>query len=132
PAVSSMAITSTQNLYDPVESGLNTPFVNYYIPDENQPHIFLDEGNVLFALTEILIPEMGTSDVEISGIKIENPVRDVLRIWTDKEIKNGSIQITDLSGRTVFGKSNVNLNGQTQIPVKLSKGTYIVQISSEK
>lgn len=132
PALSSMAITSTQNLYDPVESGLNTPFVNYYIPDENQPHIFLDEGNVLFALTEILIPEMGTSDVEISGIKIENPVRDVLRIWTDKEIKNSSIQITDLSGRTVFGKSNVNLNGQTEVPVKLSKGTYIVQISSEK
>lgn len=134
PAVSAMAITATQNLYDPVESGLDTPFVNFYIPDENQNHVYLEDGNVLFALTEILIDEgeMGVSDELIASIQIENPVRESLKIFNTEEFNNVSLKITDMSGRTVFSQRNLKLSGQTEIPLKLSTGSYILQIDNGK
>lgn len=132
PSVSSMAITQTQNYYSNITGGMNTPFVNYYIPSENQKHVYLDDGNVDFALDEILIDEMAVTESFAGKIQIENPVRDELKIYADKEYKNVSVKIIDMNGRTVYQKNNLNLNGSLSLPVNLNKGSFVVQLQNGK
>lgn len=132
PSVSSMAITQTQNYYADITNGMNTPFVNYYIPSENQKHVYLEDGNVEFALDEILIDELLINEEIITGIQIENPVRDVLKIHSAKELIDVNVKITDMNGRTVFQKNKLYLNGSLELPVNLNKGTFVLQIQTGK
>ena len=69
PAVSGMALSTNPNInwYQTINLGTGdtpwdgttttnaqTPFVNWYMPDNNEPHVTLTTGNVEFALDEIL------------------------------------------------------------------------------
>lgn len=133
PALSAMAITGTNNYYANLSGGMNTPFAAYSMPVQNENHVTLQTQNVQFALNEILNDEtLAAQNIENDAVRIENPVKDVLRIKTSAMLKDAVISITDMSGKTVFTKSGMNMNGITEIPVRLEKGIYILNIVSEK
>jgi pimeloyl-ACP methyl ester carboxylesterase len=138
PSVSALALEITDNEIDwhhTIDlSGRattnNTPFDNTFLPDDNEPHVQLNQANVDFALLEILTPPLSLSNENATLFQLEkNPVKDQLVLLSNANI-NGNISITDLTGKSVFN-SNLNLNNRTSIPLNLASGFYILNISDE-
>ena len=133
PSVSSLAVSNTSDYYSSINSSSVTPFAAYSVPTVNEDHVTLNSQNVQFAINEILGESALPTEENnlLNQIWIENPVRNLLKIKTNKILKNAQIDISDLSGRKVFSKSQ-NLSGLVELPVNLVNGTYLVTISSEK
>ncbi|MCK8480588.1 T9SS type A sorting domain-containing protein [Psychroserpens algicola] len=145
PSVSGMALSSspqgesnwyhTIDLGDPGSTGdtLNeTPFVNWYMPDDNENHVQLTEQNVAFALSEIMPETLSNSDfVNIASIKIErNPIEDDLTILSNKVIDDATISVIDLTGKSVF-LLRQTLEKRTSLPLHLDSGMYILNIETK-
>lgn len=108
----------------------NTPFVNTFIPDDNEPHVQLTEANVAFALDEILNPPLNISNTELFTFQLEkNPIKNELVLLSNTN-NNAKISITDLAGKIVY-KSNTTINTRTTVPLYLSSGFYILNINSD-
>ena len=107
-----------------------TPFVNTFIPDDNEPHVQLTENNVAFALDEILNPPLSISNNDSFAFQIEkNPVNNELVLLSNVN-SNANIIIIDLTGKTIY-KSNKFINPRTVIPIDLTSGFYILNILGE-
>ncbi|WP_439151425.1 T9SS type A sorting domain-containing protein [Winogradskyella sp.] len=108
----------------------NTPFVNTYIPTDSEPHVQLTEGNVAFALNEILNPPLSVSNSDLYSFQLEkNPINNELVLLSDQTQK-ANISIVDLTGKVVFNTS-MTLSGRTSIPLELASGFYILNVSSK-
>ncbi|MBN8621604.1 MAG: T9SS type A sorting domain-containing protein [Flavobacteriales bacterium] len=132
PATSSMAVSNNNgNYYSNINSSSTTPFASYYIPNENQNHVTLNDQNVQFALNEILnYATLGNNEAgKLKNITIENPVKNSLRIKSDFVLKNTEVVITDFSGRKTFSKT-IDIAGNIEIPISLLNGVYMVSITS--
>jgi len=132
PAWSSMAISSTNNLYAPINSSSVTPFVASSIPTVNENHVTLNENNVTFAINEILNGELATNEIVFESLWIKNPVANSIEINTSYAIENANIRVTDLLGKTIYDTKNNSINGILEVPVSLNKGVYLITISNEK
>ncbi|WP_299337346.1 T9SS type A sorting domain-containing protein [uncultured Psychroserpens sp.] len=145
PSVSGMALESVPNgevnwfhninLGDPGSSGdtvNSTPFVNWYMPDDNENHVLLTEQNVAFALSEIIPETLSNTDFEnITSIKIErNPIEDELAILSNKVLDNVNIALVDITGKIVFN-SNQTLESRTTLPLNLDTGMYILNLQTK-
>ena len=132
PATSALAITSTNNYYSPVSSGLNTPFVTFYTPTANENHVTLQDQNVAYALNEILNwNTLQTTEFDADQIWIENPVKNSLKIRSNKFLKNADITIIDITGKSIFSKKNIEISGEIELPISLPRGNYMVTINNK-
>jgi hypothetical protein len=140
PTLSALAITETNNWYDlpNVTNGrsasstlYNSPFINTYIPDANEPHVTLTDANVAFALTEILNPPLSIYNPDnISTIKLEqNPITNDIVILSNTSYNDANITVTDLTGKIVLN-TKTNLSERTIIPLNISSGLYVLNINS--
>ncbi|WP_338732870.1 T9SS type A sorting domain-containing protein [Mangrovimonas cancribranchiae] len=132
PTLSSLAITDS-NWYN-TPNMTASPFVNAYIPDNNEPHVTLTDLNVAFALNEILENALTIQEQVIADnyIKIaQNPINEHLTLIAQENFKNTSISITDLTGKSVF-KTVTNLNAKTDIAINVASGLYILNINTQK
>ncbi len=131
PAWSSMAISSTNNLYAPITSSSVTPFVASSIPTVNENHVTVNAQNLAFMLNEILNPPLNSEEnVALNSIWIKNPIAEVVEINSSYTIENASISITDVLGKTIFNSHNQTINGSLQIPVSLQNGVYLITIET--
>lgn len=80
------------------------------------------------ASTTFLGVNEATSQSSLESVKVyPNPAKDVLNVELPKKIKNFSLEITDLSGRTLFSVQN-----QTKVNVSgLVNGTYVCTVKSD-
>jgi pimeloyl-ACP methyl ester carboxylesterase len=131
PTNSSLAISGTQNWYQPVTGSSNSAFDAYYAPTTNENHVTLTPGNMAFALNEILTPLAITHHV-FSGLQVENPIGNVLALHTTNPIANADVSITDISGKKVFTQNNLTIAGNYQIPVSLTSGMYFLNIHNSE
>jgi hypothetical protein len=132
PTLSSMAVSSSTNLYSNVGSNTTTPFAAYSVPNTNENHVTLTPTNVAFALNEILNPVLSSSQNQtMNSIWIKNPIANAIEINSSYSIENASILITDLLGKTILELQEQNINGSIEIPITLSKGVYLVTIKNE-
>lgn len=132
PTASALALEFTNNEIDwhTTIDLSTTPFANTYIPTESEPHVQLTQGNVAFALNEILNPPLNIRTNEFFTFQLEkNPVENEL-VLLSKVNSNANISITDLTGKTVF-KVNTMLDTRTSIPLNLTTGFYLLNVSSE-
>lgn len=138
PSVSALALEITNNEinwhHDINIAGRattnNTPFVNTFIPVDSEPHVQLTDGNVAFALNEILNPPVSISDDNLFILKLEkNPISNELVLLSD-QTQNATINIVDLTGKVIFNTSTT-LNNRTTIPLELASGFYILNITGE-
>ncbi len=133
PTLSSMAISSSTNLYSNVNATSTTPFAAYYIPTTNENHVTLTPNNVTFALNEILNPVLTTNqNLALASVWIKNPIENSVQINTNYTIENASISIVDVLGKTIFSASNQTINGTMEIPISLSNGIFLVTVKNEK
>ncbi|HNQ27507.1 MAG TPA: T9SS type A sorting domain-containing protein, partial [Aquaticitalea sp.] len=142
PSISALALQITDNEIDwfhvptnlATGRGVNniTPFDAWYMPEVNEPHVTLTQGNVTFALNEILQPSLGVSNPSIADyIKIEkNPITNTLSILSTRVHQNTTIHISDLTGKTVISH-RLTLNEHNSIPVEVESGLYILNIVTE-
>lgn len=131
PAWSSMAISSTNNLYAPITSSSVTPFVASSIPTVNENHVTVNAQNLAFMLNEILNPPLNSGEnVALNSIWIKNPIAEDVEINSSYTIENASISITDVLGKTIFNSHNQTINGSLQIPVSLQNGAYLITIET--
>jgi hypothetical protein len=133
PTLSSMAVSSSTNLYSNVDATSTTPFAAYSIPTTNENHVTLTPDNVAFALNEILNPVLTTNEnLALNSIWIENPVQNSVQINSNYTIENASISIVDVLGKTIYNATNQTINGTLEIPISLSNGVFIITIKNDK
>ncbi|MCB0457449.1 MAG: T9SS type A sorting domain-containing protein [Flavobacteriaceae bacterium] len=133
PTMSALAIENsdwfaTPNLND-------SPFVNTYIPSENEPHVTVTAESAAWALNEIRLPlgvSENTLDLDIS--LVENPVKDAIRlsISPNSQISNLSAQIFSLTGEQIASKIWNQPQGELVWKQQLPTGIYILAVSDGK
>jgi hypothetical protein len=140
PSISSMAFEITNNEIDwfHTPTGVTTarattnitPFDAWYMPTYNEPHVTLTEGNVAFALFEILQQTLSTETFLDDSIKLkQNPITNSLTLISTKDYQDASISIVDITGKMVYNQ-NTNLNNRTTIPLNLASGLYILNVDT--
>lgn len=134
PAISGMAVSNTNNYYSNINSSSTTPFAAYSIPTVNENHVTFNPENVQFALDEIYADDgtLATQQNPIQQLVIENPVKQVLKIKSNYILRNADVTLSDMSGKRVFNKTFKTISGNLEIPMSVSKGIYILTISSGK
>ena len=145
PSVSAMALESNpvgeNDWFHDIDLGApggtgdtlnSTPFVNWYMPDDNEDHVQLTEQNVAFALSEIIPATLSNVEFEnITSIKIEkNPIEDYLTILSNKVVDDVTITAFDITGKSVFS-SQQTLERRTTLPLNLETGLYILNIQTK-
>jgi pimeloyl-ACP methyl ester carboxylesterase len=135
PSVSAMALEPVNNQINWFDSlaGVttnDTPFVNWYMPDDNEPHVTLTNANVAFALSEIIQETLSNPVFESENfIKIErNPISHELVILSPTSINEAMITIVDVTGKVIFSKTVDSLANRTVLPLDLDSGLYVLDI----
>ncbi len=141
PSVSGMALNFPDDEIDwysdinlPSDGGSNsmTPFVNWYMPDENQSHVQLTDANVAFALSEIYQDALSNPSFQnLRTIQLaKNPIENDLIILSEALMDGVCISISDLTGKSVFRSEILALQNRHTIPLNLQSGLYILNIKS--
>lgn len=130
PTLSSLAITNP-NWYATVDDTSITPFAATYVPTENEDHVTLSDGNVEFALNEILNEPLSVEQpIKTENIVIKNPIKNTIEMYSSNLLSNATISIIDASGKKVFTQNNISIEGNHQLNVNLSNGFYFIKIES--
>ncbi len=140
PSVSAMAIdfpNDEVNWYTSIDfedTNTSTPFVNWYLPIENENHLQLTQDNVFFALEEIFEGALSSPNYKNAyAIKIApHPIGDDLIIYSKNVFNSVSVIITDMTGKIIFKTEYDTLLKQQSIPLNLQSGVYIFNMSDGK
>lgn len=130
PTISALAIDSESDWYATSNIG-NSPFINTYMPTENEAHVTLTEGNANFALNEIRETLSVGDNVFNSKFKlVKNPVTEqiIIRLDTSQFYSNLELAIYDVSGQQVLSKNLQNPTNEIVLNHNLSSGIYILNI----
>lgn len=111
----------------------DTPFVNWYMPDENEPHVTLTNANVAFALSEIIQETLSNpSNESLFQIKVEkNPIDTELVILSNIPVNNVVLEMVDITGKIVFSDYYDSLQDRIVIPLNLASGMYVLNVVGE-
>ncbi len=129
PTFSSLAVEGTTNWYAPVTDS-QSPFDAVYIPGANEDHVTLTDGNVAFALAEILSP-LSVRENQLAGLVVLNPVGSSLEIFSASALTNATVTLADISGKKVFEQNQLTLDGMVSLPVSLDSGLYFMTVESQ-
>ena len=130
PTISSLAISNENNWYEIPTIG-DSPFVNTYVPSENEDHTALTQQNANFALAEIRQEPLNTIGFElVTYILMENPVSEQIRLKLNPSLlyTNVSISVYNTSGQQILTKKIQNPSGIITINHYLKSGIYILNI----
>lgn len=128
PTLSALAIEEPDWYATPNTS--NSPFDRVYIPEHNEPHVTLTEGNVAFVLDEIFNGTLTIPQPFLAQVRIkQNPVTDMLQLYTSMEPSRALVSIYNTMGQSVFTTETL-LDSDTSIPLQLSSGIYILDVKT--
>ena len=131
PSFSALAIESENDWYA-LPNIADSPFVNTYMPNENENHVTLTQGNVDFALEEIRQEILGVleNDFSIKYILTKNPVSEqiVLKLNDAHNYYNVEISLYNISGQLVVSEKLQNPTQEISINQSLNSGVYILNI----
>jgi len=140
PTVSAMALNNDgeidwyhipENLTNSRTVENETPFINWYMPDDNEDHVFLTSANVNFALSEILNSSLGIDNVDEIKFQLENnPVKNNIVLITNSNNREVIVDVFDITGKRVM-TSTKPLQNRSMIPVNLNSGFYILNLTDE-
>ncbi|MFT5230562.1 MAG: hypothetical protein ACI97R_000628 [Candidatus Azotimanducaceae bacterium] len=135
PLLSSLAIENEDNWYA-VPDLSNSPFVNSYIPDENEPHVSVSQASAQFALDEIRNGSLSTSSVasENTFKLLKNPVRDVITVGINPLVSVGPIktQLFSTEGKLLHTQVFNTNDSQIFLQANIASGIYILRVTDTK
>jgi hypothetical protein len=144
PSVSALGMTVTNNEIDwfhNIDLGTpsgravldETPFVNWFLPDDNEPHVQLTEANVAFAIEEIIPSTLSEEDLAIELFKLTtNPISSHLVFNSNSTHNNNNLRITDMTGKVVMQLNNVTIENNTKFPINLANGIYVLRVNNNQ
>lgn len=137
PVISSLAIENEDDWFAVPGIGTihDSPFVNYYIPEVNEPHVSVTAASAMFALDEIRQTVLSNQDYEFTAAYtlLNNPVSETIEIGINKTSIPASIVLKayNIAGQEVL-TSEVNPNSnRLSIPHNLNPGIYFLNIRDE-
>lgn len=134
PTISALGIDNEPNWYAPVDIGgiHDSPFVNFYIPDQNEDHVTVTEQSAAFALEEILEPKLETPSATPSVSLIQNPVKGPIALSIGpNNFRNIQIRLMDLSGKVLLSESRSSATGTWLIDHQLTTGIYLLEVQMD-
>ncbi|WP_333695343.1 T9SS type A sorting domain-containing protein [Flavobacterium sp.] len=130
PTLSSLSI-SNPNWYSSVPGASATPFAAIYVPTVNEDHVTLTQGNVTFALNEILNEPLTLEEPNWNeNIVIKNPIKNTIEMYSSSLLSNATVSIFDASGKIIYTQKNISFEGNHQLDINLSNGFYLIKIES--
>jgi hypothetical protein len=123
-------MSSTNNWYALPDN--TTPFDNTYVPDNNEEHVLVTNGNVAFALAEIREETLSSSDfTKNQTISLGlNPIENSMVLINKSSQTEAQISIVDITGKVVF-QNAMELQKRTNIPLSLSSGLYLLDVKTD-
>lgn len=134
PAISALAITNEDDWFAiPDIGGIHdSPFVNTYIPDENEPHVTVTAASAAFALEEIRNPVLGIGDtLPQAKYQLEkNPVSDQIELRLNTELIESSVEfrVYSISGQQMMLEQQRVESPNISLNHSLPTGMYILKI----
>ncbi|HEY0091185.1 MAG TPA: T9SS type A sorting domain-containing protein, partial [Flavobacterium sp.] len=132
PTNSALMISGTQDWYEPVTASSVTAFDAIQVPTENENHVTLTTANLAFVLDEILNPPLAVAENNFDGLQVQNPVGTSINLYSTKALTNASVNLTDITGKSIFELTGQNIQGSFQIPVSLTQGIYFMTIHTSE
>lgn len=132
PTMSSLAINNP-NWFETPDLN-NSPFVNFYIPAENEPHVTVTAESAQFAMDEIRNTlSVQTHTFGNSFILAQNPVEQTINIYQNT-FSTGNLTATVYSytGQLLMQKSWTNPDFEIVWPHHLSQGIYLLKLDDGK
>ncbi|MFK5982956.1 MAG: T9SS type A sorting domain-containing protein [Flavobacteriaceae bacterium] len=131
PTYSALAIESENNWYA-LPNLTDSPFVNTYIPNENENHVTLTPQNVAFALSEIRQEPLGVTDNDFANkyLLVKNPVSEQIQLKLNDAhtYQNVKVSVYNTSGQLVISEKLQNPTQEILINQNLNSGIYILNI----
>lgn len=131
PTLSGLAIDSESDWYANPDTN-NSPFVNTYIPNSNEPHVTLTQGNVDFTLAEIRGETLSSTYNLISNNEIilqQNPVQNQITLLSSTAYNSALISIADMTGKVIFNQQ-MPIENRTTFSVDIASGIYVLNVKT--
>ncbi|MEZ4779508.1 MAG: T9SS type A sorting domain-containing protein [Flavobacteriaceae bacterium] len=131
PTMSSLAIDNPDWFATPTLG--DSPFVNTYIPAENEPHVTVTAESAAWALNEIRLPlGIAENTIELGVSLVENPVKDIirLRISPTFQASHFTMGIYTLTGEKVMEQVFKQPHNVVEIAHTLSAGIYLLKLET--
>jgi len=138
PTLSALAIDNEDDWYVAPDIGgiHNSEFVNTFIPDVNEPHVTITQGNAQFALDEIRQVILGMNDSSSIDryLMDQNPVGDRIQIRLDPSLVYGKVEIIafSLSGQQLLSTILTNPTNGFSLDHSLASGVYLLSINDSE
>ena len=131
PTMSALAINNPDWYATP---DLNdSPFANFYIPNENEDHVTVTAASAQFALDEIRdgLVSVGESQFENKFILAQNPVQKTINISIPNNISSQEITTTVFSytGQKLMQKTWTGTTGNLFWNHNLANGIYLLKLN---
>jgi hypothetical protein len=134
PTISALAIENEDDWYaiPAIGSAHTSPFVNSYIPDENQSHVEVTQEHILFALDEIRQNLLGSTGTTLHPIfkLVQNPVdKEIELIIPASVTEEATISIYDQLGQQLAQQTFKTSGNRITIAHHLASGIYLLKVS---
>lgn len=111
----------------------STPFANWYMPSANEEHVALNQPNVEFALSEIILETLSYESNDRINIGLEkNPVQNEIIILTNGKLNKVNISIYNVLGKNILNRASEDFERRISIPISMSNGVYVLKLSSHE
>ncbi|MCG2419835.1 T9SS type A sorting domain-containing protein [Aequorivita sp. F47161] len=130
PTMSALAIDNPDWFAIPNLS--DSPFVNFYIPTENEDHVTVTAASAQFALDEIRngVMSVGENQFLNQFILAQNPVQNNIQIVipNNVSVKKLTTTVFSITGQKLMHQTWTNANGKLTWNHNLSTGIYFLKL----
>ncbi len=132
PTMSSLAIENPNWFATP--NVANSPFVNFYIPTENESHVTVTAANAQFALDEIRNGVIGISENELKNgfILAQNPVQGNIKIEVLHNTSNSKLttSVFSITGQKLMEQTWTAPQREIIWNHTLTSGIYLLKLDN--
>lgn len=138
PTISALAIENEDNWFaTPDIGGTHTsPFVNTFIPSENESHVAVTPESAQFALDEIRNGVAGISDFNASEKYVldRNPVTDAITLHLKTSTVSEKVQLSiyNSTGQLLINETYSNPASEITLKHALQSGIYLLQVEDSE
>lgn len=130
PTMSSLAISNPD--WFAVPNLGDSPFINYYIPTQNEPHVTVTAASAQFALDEIRNGVVGIADNKFENqiILSSNPVGHFIQLTIPPLGSNTRLDATilNIAGQNLMEKTWLHAGHNIQWEHSLASGMYLLNL----
>lgn len=123
-------ITQTSYSYYDASIGSNNPIFRSTTTTSVVALAGINQTDISLEKFETVL--LKNSSRELASVWVKNPVENTIEINSPEIIDSVNISITDVLGKKIYQTKNQNIQDVFEIPISVTKGVYLINISNEK